>query len=82
MDALEQAGIAVERLWSRVKISCPYRLFEALRRETERAGGLVEGQDFGAEITLEVRLPQEETEGFLERVRELSGGKVETELRS
>ena len=81
-EALEQAGIAVERLWSRVKISCPYRLFEALRRETERAGGLVEGQDFGAEITLEVRLPQEETEGFLERVRELSGGKAETELRS
>ena len=81
-EALEQAGIAVERLWSRVKISCPYRLFEALRRETERAGGLVEGQDFGAEITLEVRLPQEETEGFLERVREVSGGKAETELRS
>ena len=78
-EALEQAGIAVERLWSRVKISCPYRLFEALRRETERAGGLVEGQDFGAEITLEVRLPQEETEGFLERVRELSGGKAELE---
>ena len=73
-EALNQAGILVERPWDRLKIACPYRLFEQVRRETELAGGCLEDQDFGAEITLTALLPVTETQGYLARLGELSAG--------
>ena len=73
-EALTQAGLLVERPWDRLQIACPYRLFEQVRREMELAGGCLEDQDFGAEITLTALLPVTETQGYLARLGELSAG--------
>lgn len=78
-DALVAAGVSVERLWDRILVGCSYSLFERIRLETEKAGGLVEDTEFGADVTLTVLTPQEATAGYLARLVELSGGQVEGE---
>ena len=78
-DALVSAGVSVERLWDRILVGCSYSLFERIRLETEKAGGLVEDTEFGAGVTLTVLTPQEATAGYLARLVELSGGQVEGE---
>lgn len=79
-DALVAAGVSVERLWDRILVACGYSLFERIRLETEKAGGVVEDTDFGADVTLTVLLPETETETYLGRLVELSNGQVQGEV--
>ena len=78
-DALIAAGVSVERLWDRILVVTGYSLFERIRLETEKAGGVVEDTDFGADVTLTVLTPEDATAGYLARLVELSGGQVEGE---
>jgi uncharacterized YigZ family protein len=78
-DALMVAGVSVERLWDRILVPCPYGLYERLRVETEKAGGVIEEADFGADVTLTVLTPEDVTAGYLGLLTELTGGKVEGE---
>lgn len=79
-DALVAAGVSVERLWDRILVACGYSLFERIRLETEKAGGVVEDTDFGADVTLTVLLPETETKTYLGRLVELSNGQVQGEV--
>ena len=79
-DALVAAGVSVEHLWDRILVACGYSLFERIRLETEKAGGVVEDTDFGADVTLTVLLPETETETYLGRLVELSNGQVQGEV--
>jgi hypothetical protein len=47
--------------------------------ETEKAGGVIEEADFGADVTLTVLTPEDVTAGYLVLLTELTGGKVEGE---
>jgi uncharacterized YigZ family protein len=78
-DALMAAGVSVERRWDRILVCCGYSLFERIRQETEKPGGVVEETDFGADVTLTVLMPETETETYLARLVELSGGQVQGE---
>lgn len=75
-DALEEAGIAEMRAWQTVSVPCPYALFERVKLELEKAGGVLESTEYGAEITMQILLPQEKTADFQTFLRELSAGKV------
>ena len=86
-DALTAAGVSVQRIWDRVFVPCPYSLFERVKLETEREGGLVENSEFGAEVQMTVLLPEDQTDAFLDRLVEVSnatlhGTKVEQILRA
>ena len=70
----------MERLWDRILVACGYSLFERIRLETEKAGGVVEDTDFGADVTLTVLLPETETETYVGRLVELSNGQVQGEV--
>ena len=62
-DALDAAGISVVRRWVEAELRVPYSLFERARQETEAAGGLVDGAEYGADVTLRVLLPEEKEIG-------------------
>ena len=78
-DALAAAGISVERLWDRILVACGYSLFERIRLETEKIGGVVEDTEFGADVTLTVLTPETATGDYLARLVEITGGQVEGE---
>lgn len=78
-DALVAAGVSVERLWDRILVPCPYSLYDRLRVETEKMGGVLEDTEFGADVLLTVLTPETVTKDYLARLIELTGGKVEGE---
>ena len=44
-DALDNAGISELRPWSVLRLDCPYALFERVKLETEKRGGLLRDTD-------------------------------------
>ena len=81
-DALMASGVSVQRIWNRISVPCTYSLFERVRLETERLGGVVEDSDFGAEVLMTVLLPEEQTQAYLDRLVEVSNGTVQGETRA
>ncbi len=78
-DALAAAGISVERLWDRLLVVCNYSLYDRIRQETERCGGVIEDTEYGADVTLTVLTPETETENYVNQLVELSAGTVQGE---
>ena len=78
-DALDAAGITVERLWDRLLVPCSYGQFEKVRQETQRHGGVIEDTDYGTDIMLTVLTPEGSTQAYLEGLTELSAGTIEGE---
>lgn len=75
--ALDSAGRCIQRVWDVLQIPCPYGLYERVRQEIGAAGGQIDQADFAVEVDIRAMLPQEKTEGFLERLRDVSNGKVQ-----
>ena len=46
-DALAAAGVATMGLWARVRLSCPYPLFERVKLEIVAADGILDDMDYG-----------------------------------
>ena len=78
-DALDDAGISELRPWSVLRLDCPYALFERVKLELEKRGGLLRDTDYGAEIAMTVLLPEPEEAAFAAALRELSAGSLCTE---
>lgn len=75
-DALDAAGISVVRRWLSASLHCPYPLFERMKLEIEAHGGVTESSDFGADVLLQVLLPEAQFDPFQETVTDLSAGAV------
>ncbi len=73
-DALDAAGKARMTLWTRERVNVPYPLFERLTRLIESCGGIAEGSDYGADVSVTLRLPEGNAEAFVSALRELSNG--------
>lgn len=78
-DALDAAGKARMTLWTRLRVAAPYPLLERLTRLIEAHDGVAEGSDYGAEVTVTLRLPEGRAADFTAAVTELSGGGVAPE---
>ena len=78
-DALDDAGISELRPWSVLRLDCPYALFERVKLETDKRGGLVRDADYGARIALTILLPQPEEAEFRTALQELSAGSLAPE---
>lgn len=74
--AVDAAGKAWKRVWTVLYVPCPYALFERVRLEISAFGGMLRDSTFGAEVELEILLPQAQAEPFLQRLTDLSGGTV------
>ena len=75
--ALEAAGISQKRVWERLEIPCPYPLFEQVKKEIALCGGILADTAFGAAVELQALFPAAETERFLQRLTDLSSGRVQ-----
>ena len=85
-DALDAAGLSELRPWSVLRLDCPYALFERVKLELEKRGGVVTGSEYGAQIALTAVLPEPEEPVFAKALQELSAGslvpeRTGTELR-
>ena len=78
-DALDDAGISELRPWSVLRLDCPYALFERVKLEADKRGGLVRDADYGAQIALTILLPQPEEAAFRKALQELSAGSLAPE---
>lgn len=79
-DALDAAGIARVRRWTRGAVVCPYALFERVRLEAERAGGVLGEVTYTDAVRLELLLPEAAAESFSARVTDLTAGSVGLEV--
>lgn len=79
-DALDTAGRARMTLWTKLRVSVPYPLFERLTRLIDSLGGVVEGSDYGADVAVTLRLPQSQDTAFAASLTELSNGGISPEM--
>lgn len=78
-DALAAAGVSTLRLWSRGRLHCDYSLLERIKLDIAALGGLVDGMDYGADVTITVSLPQGAFQVLQQRLTELSAGAITLE---
>ena len=77
---LEAAGLMAMRRWAVLRLPCPYPLFERLKNLIAACDGLIESSEFGANIMIEALVPQERSEEFLAKTRDLSAGAIEPKV--
>ena len=75
--AVDAAGRSIKRIWTNVYLPCPYSWYERIRLEVAAFGGMIRETQFGADVELDLLLPEGQTQGFLERVTDLSAGTIE-----
>ncbi len=78
-DAAQAAGCSVKQVWQRIDLPAPYSEFERLRQETERAGGILLDTEYSAQILMHVMLPKAAASAFLNRITDVTSGRVRGE---
>ena len=77
--ALEDAGISRMAQWQRLRIPCPYPLFERIKRLLDQHEAVVEDTEYGADVTLRALVRSDRADAFSEALRELTAGAVAAE---
>lgn len=67
----------MKRVWTSLYLPVPYSWYERMKLEVAAFGGLIRDTQFGADVELEVLLPEARTSPFLERLRDMSGATLE-----
>ena len=79
-DALDAAGVSVVRRWVEVSVCCSYALFERVKLETEKAGGVLGENEYGAEVTVRALLPEASVEDYCRRIAEATAGSAQARV--
>lgn len=75
--AVDAAGKSMKRVWSVLYLPCPYTFYERVKLEVEAFGGILQNTEFGAEVELEILLPEAQAQPFLDRITDMTSGTVE-----
>ena len=75
--AVDAAGKSIKRVWTALYVPCPYTYYERVKLEVEAFGGILRQTEFGAEVELDILLPEAQAKPFLERLTDLTSGTVE-----
>ncbi len=75
--AVDAAGKSMKRVWTVLYVPCPYSYYERVKLETAAFGGILRSTDFGAEVEMELLLPENQVEPFLERLTDMTAAAVE-----
>ena len=75
--AVDAGGKSMKRIWKVLYVPCPYHFFEQAKLLITECGGILRKSDFGAEVDLEILLPEAQTEPFLEKLTDKTSGTVE-----
>lgn len=74
---VDAAGKSMKRVWKVLYVPCPYSFFERVKLEVGTFGGILRNTEFGAEVDLEILLPEAQAQPFLERLTDMTSGTVE-----
>ena len=75
--AVDAAGKSMKRVWTALYIPIPYSYYERVKLEVEAFGGILRDTQFGADIELEVLMPEAQAQPFLDRLTDMSAGTIE-----
>ena len=75
-DALAAAGQSRMCLWENALLTIPYALFEQVKLLVAGVQGEIGTTDYGAEITLDLTLPQGGRDALQAKLTELTAGKL------
>ena len=75
--ALERSGIAAMRLWRVLSMSVPYNLYERVKKLCQAQGAVLEREEFGAAVELQLLLPDALYGDFSQKLQDLSAGSVQ-----
>lgn len=76
--AADAAGKSMKRVWTVLYVPCPYNYYERVKMEVAAFGGLIRDTRFGAEVELELLLPEAQVQPFLQRLTDMSAATIET----
>lgn len=62
--------------WVTMKIVIPYNMAQPLRSIVEHFEGVLDQEDFGAEITWTLKIPEEAVEAFCAQVKDATAGRI------
>ncbi|MBQ4427638.1 MAG: YigZ family protein [Oscillospiraceae bacterium] len=74
--ALEEAGRAEMKVVCSVTLKCSYSQLERIKAEISRFNIVTDSIDYGANITMSLSVPEEETEAFRLRITDVTAGSV------
>ena len=75
--AVDAAGKSMKRVWSCLYVPCPYTFYERVKLEVAAWGGIIRATEFGAEVELEILVPEAQAQPFLDRLIDMSAANVE-----
>ncbi len=75
--AMDAAGKSMKRVWTALYVPIPYSFYERVKLEVEAFGGILRSTQFGADIELEILMPEAQAQPFLERLTDMSAGTIE-----
>ena len=75
--AVDAAGKSMKRVWSVLYVPCPYTYYERVKLEVTAFGGVLRDTQFGAEVELEILVPEAQAKPFLDRIIDMTAGTVE-----
>ena len=75
--AVDAAGKSMKRVWSVLYVPCPYTFYERVKLEVAAWGGIIRSSEFGAEVELEILVPEAQAQPFLDRLIDMSAANVE-----
>ncbi len=75
--AVDAAGKSMKRVWSCLYVPCPYTFYERVKLEVAAWGGIIRDTQFGAEVELEILVPDASAQPFLARLIDMSAANVE-----
>ncbi len=75
--AVDAAGKSMKRVWTVLYVPCPYSWYERVKLEVAAYGGILRNTEFGAEVDLEILMPEAQAQPFLDRLIDLTAATVE-----
>ena len=75
--AVDAAGKSMKRVWSVIYLPCPYTFYERVKLEIAAFDGVIRDTQFGAEVELEILMPEMQAQPFLDRLTDMSAANIE-----
>ena len=75
--AVDAAGKSMKRVWSVLYVPCPYSWYERVKLTVESFGGIIRSTEFGADVELEILVPEAQAQPFLDKLTDMSAATIE-----
>ncbi len=75
-EAVRAAGLTANGKWLELRFSCPYSILDRCRNELLDSGAVIQALDYSSDVNIVAQLPHSAASHVINRLTELSSGKV------